>query len=594
MACARRLVTRYLFVVTAVAAVFEAGVAAAQGAPLAPEYAAPALMDSRLVVWVAAQLHLDFAAFVLAVPMFALVIEFFGWRMAKHDAAAATRYDWLAHEMARLLPAAYSLTAITGALLGFILFSAYPRFMGYLTNTFGPTFVVYPLFFVAETLCLYFWYYAWDRLQGDRKWAHLVLGLFLNIFGTIVMFIADAWATFMMTPTGVDHQGALVSLYDAVWNPGWMPLNIHRLIANITFGALLCAAYAAYRFLSARTENERALYDWMGYTGNLIALFTMLFLPFAGYYFGFELFAFSATYGVTLMGGVLSWLFIIQAIVIAILFIGAAYYAWLGLLRIPGSEPQRRWIPAFNVILILGFMVWATPHTMAASIEESTGQFHPLLGALGLMAPKMIAVTLVLVVLYVSYLLYRRAGKVLTVPWARTGTIVEWGLVGLTAFAITALGVYGYFAPADVRIATSIWQIVVLIAGIVVTFVLDLLLLRGSRTVAEVRWGSMPRRGQYVLVTLAFVIVWLMGLMGYARSGARLNWHVFGIVQDTSASAGLPTLGEAAIMVTLITVVFFALLAIAFAISAMAERGAPPRLAPGTREPAATSEGVRT
>lgn len=547
----------------------------AQTAPIR-DYAEPALIDSRLAVWVAAQLHLDFAAFVLAVPMFALAIEFFGWRMARRDPVGAARYDWLAHEMARLLPAAYSLTAISGALLGMLLFSAYPRLMAYMTETFGPTFAIYPLFFVAETICLYFWYYSWTRLQGDRKWAHIVLGLLLNVFGTIVMFIANSWATFMMTPGGVDEAGALVSLYDAVWNPGWMPLNVHRLIANITFGALLCAAYAAYRFLSARTDAERALYDWMGYTGNLIALFTMLFLPFAGYYFGFELFAYSATYGVTLMGGVLSWLFIIQAIVIAILFIGAAYYAWLGLLRIPGSEPQRRLVPVFNVALIAGFMVWATPHSMAASIEESTGQFHPLLGALGLMAPKMIAVTLILVVLYVSYLLYRRAGKVPVVPWARTGTQVEWALIALMAVVILGLGIYGYFAPADVRIKTSIWQILVLIGGIIVTFVIDLALLKGAETRAAVRWGTMPRRGQYILILLAFVIVWLMGLMGYARSGARLNWHVFGLVQDTSVSAGLPTLGEAAIVVTAITLIFFALLGIAFAISALSGREALP------------------
>lgn len=560
------------------------GPALAQTAPIR-DYAEPALIDSRLAVWVAAQLHLDFAAFVLAVPMFALAIEVFGWRLARRDPAAAARYDWMAHEMARLLPAAYSLTAISGAFLGMLLFSAYPRLMAYMTETFGPTFVIYPLFFVAETLCLYFWYYTWNRLQGDRKWAHIALGVLLNIFGTIVMFIANAWATFMMTPAGVDDAGVLVSLSAAIWNPGWMPLNVHRLIANITFGALLCAAYAAYRFLSAPTAAERALYDWMGYTGNLIALFTMLFLPFAGYYFGFELFAYSATYGVTLMGGVLSWLFIIQAIVIAILFIGAAYYAWLGLLRIPGSEPQRRLVPVFNVALIAGFMVWATPHSMAASIEESTGQFHPLLGALGLMAPKMIAVTLILVVLYVSYLLYRRAGKVPIVPWARTGTQVEWALIALMALIILGLGIYGYFAPADVRIQTSIWQILVLIGGIVATFVIDLYLLKGAETRTAVRWGTMPRRGQYILILLAFVIVWLMGLMGYARSGARLNWHVFGLVQDTSASAGLPTLGEAAIVVTAITLIFFALLGIAFAISSLAERDALPEFGNDVREP---------
>jgi hypothetical protein len=543
--------------------------ASAQTTSTMPSYAEPARIDSRLIVWVAAQLHLMFAAFVLAVPMFALYIECMGWWLAKRDRDASARYDWLAHEMARLLPPAYSLTAITGAFLGFALFSAYPGFMGYMTKIFGPTFVVYPLFFIAETVFLYLWYYTWDRLQGDRKWIHIVLGLLLNVFGTIVMFIADAWATFMMTPSGVDQAGNLVSLYAAVWNPGWMPLNVHRLVANITFGALLCAAYAAYRFLLATDASERALYDWMGYTGNLIALFTMLFLPFAGYYFGFELFAFSATYGVTLMGGVLSWLFIIQAIVIAALFIGAAYYAWLGFLRIPGSESQQRWVPAFNIILILGFMVWATPHTMAASIEESTGGFHPLLGALGLMAPKMIAVTVILLVLYVSYLHYRHAGRVLTVPWAKLGSAVQWGLIVLTGAAIVALGVYGYFAPAHIRIQTSIWQIVVLIGGIVVTFVLDQFLLAGAHTQAAVRWGTMPRRGQYVLIALAFIIVWLMGLMGYARSAVRLNWHVFGIMEDTSAGAGLPSLGEAAIVITAITLIFFVLLAGSFAISGL-------------------------
>jgi cytochrome bd-type quinol oxidase subunit 1 len=523
----------------------------------------------RTAVWIVAQLHLMFAAFVLAVPMFALVIEFMGWRALSTDRAQGARFDWLAHEMARLLPATYSMTAILGALLGFLLFTTYPEFMNYLTDVFAPTMWIYPLFFIAETLSLYFWYYGWDRLQENKKWAHLALGLLLNVFGMIVMFIADAWATFMMTPKGVNDQGELISLYNAIWNPGWMPLNIHRLVANITFGALLCGAYAAYRFLASREEHERALYDWMGYTGNMIALFTMLFLPFAGYYFGFELFNFSATHGVTLMGGALSWLFIIQAIVIAVLFIGAAYYAWLGLLRIPGSAPYRKWTPVFNLFLILGFMIWATPHTMAASLEEATGGFHPVLGALGVMAPKMAAVTVILLILYISYLFYRRAGKEITVPWSRMGNVIQWGLLGLTALIIIGLGVHGYFAPADVRIAESILQIVVLMVAILVTFALDVFLLRGAKAQGEIRWGEMPQRAQYVLILLAFVIVWLMGLMGYARSGVRLNWHVFGIMEDTSAYAGLPTLGEAANLITLITLIFFALLAVCFAISAL-------------------------
>ena len=252
--------SRGAFSVLCLAALFVVlapGAATAQGAIPLADYTDVAGIGDRLAVWVAAQLHMNFAAFVLAVPMFAFFIEFVGWRAAKSDPRLADRYDWLAHEMARLLPAAYSLTAIMGAALAFLLFSGYPGFMRYLTGIFGPTFVIYPLFFIVETICLYFWYYSWHRLQGDLKWVHLLLGVFLNILGTAVLFIADSWATFMMTPTGIDEQGALISLYDAVWNPGWMPLNVHRLVANITFGALLCAAYAAYRFLSAKDEEAR-------------------------------------------------------------------------------------------------------------------------------------------------------------------------------------------------------------------------------------------------------------------------------------------------------------------------------------------------
>ena len=99
----------------AVAVLSAAGTAAAQALPATPDYAEPAFIDSRLAVWIVAQLHLMFAAFVLAVPMFALFIEYIGWRAATSDTRSAARYDWPAHELARLLPAAASLAASTGA-----------------------------------------------------------------------------------------------------------------------------------------------------------------------------------------------------------------------------------------------------------------------------------------------------------------------------------------------------------------------------------------------------------------------------------------------------------------------------------------------
>src|SRR5256886_5950217 len=56
--------------------------------------------------------------------------------------------------------------------------------------------------------------------------------------------------------------------------------------SNVVFGGAIVGAYASYRFLAARTEAERAHYDWMGYVGNFIAMSALIVLPFAGYWLG--------------------------------------------------------------------------------------------------------------------------------------------------------------------------------------------------------------------------------------------------------------------------------------------------------------------
>jgi hypothetical protein len=520
-------------------------------------------LDSRTLVWIAAQLHLDFAAFVLAVPLFALLIEFLGWRSRRED------YDHMAKEFVRLLPPAYGFTAITGALLGFSLFTFFPKVMNYLGKVFAPTFVVYPLVFVAESVCLYLYYYLWDRLQGSRKPIHLLLGLLLNLFGTMVMFIANAWASFMMSPGGVSSTGEVVDRWQAISNLTWWPLNIHRLIANITFGALLCGAYAAYRFLMAKDDRERSHYDWMGYTGNLIALFTMLFLPFLGYWLGFEIYMSNPQMGITLMGGFLSWLFVLQALVIAFLFIGTAYYQWMGLARIPGAEPYRRLVPIFIVVLVFAFAIWATPRTMVFSSADPPR--HAFSVTFGLMAPKLAAVNTAILLLFISWLFYRRAGKVLHASIQPTLGRLVWIIVGVGGAAVIGIALRGFFVPVEVRIRESVLQITILAGVLVLALVLDTLAQRGARTVGQIQWGKVPARSQYVLIALAFIIVWLMGLMGYARSAVRTEWHVDKLLQDTSPWAWLPGLGGAANIVTLITLIFFGLLAISFAISVASE-----------------------
>ena len=72
-------------------------------------------INGRIMAWLAAQLHLWFAAFVLAVPIFVFVIEAIG--MATKD----KRYDKMAYEFIKVSLTAYSITAVFGGLLLFTL-----------------------------------------------------------------------------------------------------------------------------------------------------------------------------------------------------------------------------------------------------------------------------------------------------------------------------------------------------------------------------------------------------------------------------------------------------------------------------------------
>ena len=48
-----------------------------------------------------------------------------------------------------------------------------------------------------------------------------------------------------------------------------------------------------------------------------------------------------------------------------------------------------------------------------------------------------------------------------------------------------------------------------------------------------------------MLIFIAVTFTWLMGLMGYVRSGLKQHWHVYGVIRDNSPDAFTPTLGFA-------------------------------------------------
>ncbi|HSF10146.1 MAG TPA: cytochrome ubiquinol oxidase subunit I, partial [Nitrospirales bacterium] len=70
---------------------------------------------NRTAVWVVAQLHILFAAFILGAPIFAVVAEWLGYK--NND----PKYDRLAKEVIKVTVILYSMTALTGGLFIFVL-----------------------------------------------------------------------------------------------------------------------------------------------------------------------------------------------------------------------------------------------------------------------------------------------------------------------------------------------------------------------------------------------------------------------------------------------------------------------------------------
>jgi cytochrome d ubiquinol oxidase subunit I len=122
---------------------------------------------------------------------------------------------------------------------------------------------------------------------------------------------------------------------------------------------------------------------------------------------------------------------------------------------------------------------------------------------------------------------------------------------------------------------------------IVSVTILDAIVLRNAESFGEIRWGHMPPRSQYALFVLAVTFTWLMGLMGFARSGIRQHWHVFEVIQDTSPWAATPALGYAATVISGCVLIFLALVAFIFWLGNLAEK--PAAKAPTSAHPAPVS-----
>jgi hypothetical protein len=374
-----------------------------------------------------------------------------------------------------------------------------------------------------------------------------------------------------MAPAGVDAQGRFLGnirhlLHSALWSP----LNVHRFLADIMSGGAVVLAYAAYRFLTSKSDEERAYYDWVGYVFLFITVCALLPMPFAGYWLMKSVYAFRQSMGMTMMGGLLTWLFVIQALLVGVLFLGINYYLWQSMGRFQGGSRYEPHLKYLVVALSICVAVWLTPHTMIMApteVKAVGGAQHPVVGNFGVMSAKNGAVNLMICLTALSYILYRRGNRHPTVPWVRAGNAALAVLFGTGMLHIVWLAVYGFYLPASVRVGLSSPQAWTTLTVVLGGLLINRVMLRGALVRGPVAWGKISQRGMITLFCLAAAFSWVMGLMGYIRSSGRLSWHVNELMPDLSPWAFTPSLGFAAKMVTLNMVVFWASVLLLFWLS---------------------------
>jgi len=535
-------------------------------------------LDNRILVWFVTQQHTYFGGFVLALPLFCVIIEFMG--LMTQEPAAAARYDGLARDVLKVALLALSLTAVVGSLMLGMFITLYPGFMRYMGGTFKPMMPIYALVFLGESLFLIAYYYSWDRMAAPTlKWLHASLGIVANGLGAVLLLLANAWAAFMMAPAGVDAQGRYLGnvwhlLHSALWNP----LNVHRFLADLMSGGAVVIAYAAYRFLTSKSDEERAYYDWVGYIFLFVTVCALLPMPFAGYWLMRSVYAFRQSMGVTMMGGLLTWLFVVQALLVGVLFLGINYYLWQSMGRIRGGERYQGHLKYLVIALTACLFVWLTPHTIAmapSEVKAMGGAQHPVIGNYGVMSAKNGAINVMICLTALSYMFYRRANRTITVPWARTGNLILAVLFGAGMLNIIWLAIYGFYLPASIRVGLSSPQALSTFTLLLVGLLINRAMLRGAKVHGAVQWGKISARGMVALFGLAATFTWVMGLMGYIRSSGRLSWHINEVMPDLSPWASTPSLTFAAKMVTVNMVVFWSTALLLFWISSRGSRSAP-------------------
>jgi cytochrome bd ubiquinol oxidase subunit I len=314
------------------------------------------LLGYRIAIGGFFTLHILISGAVSGATQAGPLFEWLGWMRRRPS------YDRLAHGMSKFLVYYFSFGSATAILLIAALLVALWGHAWSVINRLA----WWPLYieawtFVLMVLGVYVWHYAWEAM---RRWKvlHMCIGGLLVFFSIVQVAMIDIVASYMLTPNPPQNP-------IAVWlNPTWYPLEIHTFIANLAYIGYLIAAFAAFRFLRAKKEVDRAFWDWAGSLGIVWGTALTLLQPVVGYSYGKEiqLHAYGAWY--KMMLGTLSPEFLGQIFLLGLMLLAASLYFWVRLRR--AKAPGTLILGGLTFLLVLTTIFAALPYHFALTFDQ--------------------------------------------------------------------------------------------------------------------------------------------------------------------------------------------------------------------------------
>ena len=371
----------------------------------------------------------------------------------------------------------------------------------------------------------------------------------------------DGPTAFMNTPAKAAEGMSLfdfvqsAGLWDKMANYSWMPLNLHRLVGNVTFGGFIAGLIAAYMYMRSHSDEERAYYDWMGFVGNMIGVGALLLLPFMGYLLAYELCDYDASICPYMMADQLSMFFEMQGAMIGLIFLASNYYIWLSMKRIQGVEQVR----ISGLVMLAVILMPAIMGTAWKLFPPPEWQSLIFLAALVILPP----------------VLSKLPGLRFTVS---AFTMIKVGFLMIVVADAIWMTPHGFVATQglathDLELPEWAQELALMPAKNAAAFTLvyltivNYILYNRAIRQGSISWGKIDFASQFVLIFLAFSAIWTMGLMGTVRSLTRKYFHVYNLYPDFTPEAFTPTLAYSAWWITGCTIVFFTVVSFAIMVT---------------------------